>query len=42
MTSTWPRSSPAEVKEDWDYEKIVTTIPAAEAFQPVEESTCSM
>ena len=32
----------ADVTEDWDYEKIVATIPAAEAFKPVEESTCSM
>lgn len=23
----------SEVKEPWDYEKIVSTIPAAEAFQ---------
>lgn len=33
---------PADVSEDWDYEEIVTTIPADEAFQPVEESGCSM
>jgi branched-chain amino acid transport system substrate-binding protein len=33
---------PADVTEDWDYEEIVTTIPAAEAFQPVEDSGCSM
>jgi branched-chain amino acid transport system substrate-binding protein len=33
---------PADVKEDWDYEDIVTTIPAAKAFRPVEESGCSM
>ena len=32
----------AEVKEEWDYEKIVATIPAAEAFKPVAESGCSM
>lgn len=32
----------ADVTEDWDYEEIVTTIPAQEAFQPVEESGCSM
>ncbi len=32
----------AEVTEDWDYEKIVKTIPAAKAFKPVAESTCSM
>ncbi|EXG82744.1 ABC transporter substrate-binding protein [Cryptosporangium arvum] len=31
---------PSEVTEDWDYEEIVTTIPAAEAFAPA--SGCSM
>jgi branched-chain amino acid transport system substrate-binding protein len=33
---------PSEVKEDWDYEKIVNTIPAAKAFAPAEASGCSM
>ena len=33
---------PEDVEEDWDYEEIVTTIPAAEAFRPAEESGCSM
>ncbi|MFP5253539.1 MAG: ABC transporter substrate-binding protein [Actinomycetes bacterium] len=33
---------PDQVEEEWDYEEIVTTIPAEEAFQPVEESGCSM
>ena len=28
----------ADVTEDWDYEEIVSTIPAADAFRPVEES----
>jgi len=32
----------SEVKEDYDYEKIVTTIPADKAFKPVSESTCKM
>ncbi len=31
-----------QVTEEWDYEEIVSTIPAAEAFKPVEESGCSM
>ena len=31
----------AEVKEPWDYEKILSTIPAAEAFQPVSPD-CKM
>jgi branched-chain amino acid transport system substrate-binding protein len=33
---------PSEVKEEWDYEEIVTTIPAAKAFPPAEASGCSM
>ena len=33
---------PADVTEEWDYEEIVTTIPADEAFRPVEESGCSL
>lgn len=32
----------AEVKEDYDYEKIVTTIPADKAFKPLSESTCKL
>jgi len=32
--------SPDQVTEDWDYEEIVETIPAAEAFRPVAESGC--
>ncbi|XVX20914.1 ABC transporter substrate-binding protein [Actinomycetota bacterium] len=32
----------SEVKEEWDYEKIVATIPAAEAFKPVDKTTCNM
>ena len=34
--------SPDEVTEEWDYEEIIDTVPAAEAFTPVEESGCSM
>ncbi|WP_122260725.1 ABC transporter substrate-binding protein [Ornithinimicrobium cerasi] len=30
-----------EVTEEWDYEEILATIPAEEAFKPVEDSTCS-
>jgi branched-chain amino acid transport system substrate-binding protein len=33
--------SKSEVKEAWDYEKIVQTIPAAEAFEPVSPA-CKM
>lgn len=32
----------AEVTEEWDLQKIVKTIPAAEAFRPASESGCSM
>ncbi|HEY1177097.1 MAG TPA: ABC transporter substrate-binding protein [Phytomonospora sp.] len=32
--------SPDQVTEDWDYEEIVETIPAAEAFRPAAESGC--
>ncbi len=34
--------APDAVEEDWDYEEIVSTIPAEQAFMPLEESTCSM
>lgn len=33
---------PANVEEDWDYLDITNTIPAEEAFKPVEETECSM
>ena len=29
---------PSESKEPWDYYKLVATIPAEEAFQPLSES----
>ena len=32
----------SQVKEDYDYEKILTTIPADKAFQPLSENTCKM
>ncbi len=32
----------SDVKEEYDYEKIVTTIPADKAFKPVSETTCKM
>jgi len=31
----------AEVKEPWDYEEIVDTIPASEAFRPAEASAAA-
>ena len=34
--------SPDQVTEDYDYEEILDTIPAEEAFKPVEESDCEM
>ncbi|HUG59943.1 MAG TPA: ABC transporter substrate-binding protein, partial [Candidimonas sp.] len=36
----WEVKSPAESKGDWDYYKLVKTIPAAEAFAPLSSSTC--
>jgi branched-chain amino acid transport system substrate-binding protein len=33
---------PAEAEEEQDYTKLVETIPAEEAFMPVEESGCEM
>jgi branched-chain amino acid transport system substrate-binding protein len=33
---------PSESKEPWDDYKLVATIPAAEAFQPLSESTCPL
>jgi branched-chain amino acid transport system substrate-binding protein len=32
----------SEVATDWDYEKILRTIPAAEAFRPAAASGCSL
>ncbi|GLW06976.1 ABC transporter permease [Microtetraspora sp. NBRC 13810] len=29
-----------DVAEPWDYEKIIKTIPAAEAFKPLSQNTC--
>jgi branched-chain amino acid transport system substrate-binding protein len=34
--------TPAESKGEWDYLKIVRTIPAEEAFRPASESECSL
>ena len=34
--------TPAESKGPWDYYKILRTIPADEAFQPLAESTCAL
>ena len=34
--------SPDQVTEEYDYEEIIDTIPAEEAFKPVEESGCDM
>ena len=36
----WQVKSPAESKAPWDYLKPLKTIPAAEAFQPLAQSTC--
>jgi branched-chain amino acid transport system substrate-binding protein len=34
--------TPAESKNEWDLMKILRTIPAEEAFQPLSASTCSL
>jgi branched-chain amino acid transport system substrate-binding protein len=31
-----------EVKEPWDYQKVLKTIPAAEAFQPQPDAACKL
>ena len=36
----WEVKSPAESKYPWDYLKPVKTIPAAQAFMPLEQSSC--
>jgi branched-chain amino acid transport system substrate-binding protein len=36
----WEVKSPSESKYPWDYLKLVKTIPAAQAFMPLEQSTC--
>lgn len=34
--------TPAESKGAWDFYKLVETIPAAEAFRPMEQGSCPM
>lgn len=34
--------TPKEKKGEWDYSKLLATIPAAEAFQPLNASTCEL
>jgi len=31
-----------QVTEDWDYEQVIKTIPAAEAFNPTVSPDCKM
>ncbi|PJX25930.1 ABC transporter permease [Advenella sp. S44] len=33
---------PDEKKSEWDYSKLLATIPAEEAFEPLSESTCPL
>lgn len=33
---------PEESRNDWDYSRLIATIPAAEAFQPLAESSCAL
>ncbi|WP_449686450.1 ABC transporter substrate-binding protein [Aerophototrophica crusticola] len=34
--------TPAESKKPWDYYKLVKTIPAKDAFLPIEKSACPL
>ncbi|MGM0825078.1 MAG: ABC transporter substrate-binding protein [Pseudomonadota bacterium] len=38
----WEVKAPDESEYDYDYLRLVTTIPGEEAFQPLEESTCHL
>ncbi|TFY99853.1 ABC transporter substrate-binding protein [Ramlibacter rhizophilus] len=38
----WEVKKPSESKHPWDYLKLVKTIPAAQAFMPLEQSTCPL
>lgn len=38
----WQVKSPEESKAPWDYMKLVATIPAEQAFQPLSESKCDL
>ena len=33
---------PSESKGAWDYLKVLSTIPAKQAFMPLEQSSCSL
>jgi branched-chain amino acid transport system substrate-binding protein len=33
---------PSESKAEWDYYKILQTIPAADAYRPASESACPL
>ncbi len=33
---------PEESKGQWDYYKLLATVPAEEAFQPLDKSACSL
>ncbi|SDN71923.1 ABC transporter substrate-binding protein [Vreelandella arcis] len=38
----WEVKAPDESEYDYDYLRLVTTIPGEEAFQPLEDSTCHL
>ena len=40
--SVWQVKSPAESKYPWDYEKHVATVPAAQAFMPMDTNACKV
>jgi branched-chain amino acid transport system substrate-binding protein len=39
--SIYQVKTPAESKEDWDYFKLIATVPAEQAFRPLAEGKCA-
>ncbi|MGP0090799.1 MAG: ABC transporter substrate-binding protein [Xanthobacteraceae bacterium] len=40
--SLYETKSPAESKGDWDYFKLISTVPGEQAFRPLSEGGCSL
>jgi branched-chain amino acid transport system substrate-binding protein len=41
-TRVWETKTPAESKGDWDFFKLLSTIPQDKAFQPMDTAACPM
>jgi branched-chain amino acid transport system substrate-binding protein len=41
-TYMWETKAPSESKGEWDYFKLIATIPAEKAFQPMDPQTCAL